>query len=140
MVYSFSMELNHLQLEKLQNIFKKMPQVLAVYLYGSRVKGYDLKSSDLDVAVVVDSIEGIDYGDLYFKVSQNIKETEIDLRITTPQKDLVYLYEVIGGKYIYQRSKADRINFETRVLKNFYDGKHIRDIYHHYLKQSFGAT
>lgn len=134
------MQFDSKQLQKLQNIFKKMPEVLAVYIYGSRIKGYAAKGSDLDIAIVVDDIKDINYDKFYFPISEIIKDVELDLRIVTPKQDLIYLYEVIGGKFIYQRSKEDRIIFETRVLKNFYDGKHIRDIYHHYLKQSFGVS
>lgn len=134
------MKLDPKQMEKLQEIFKKMPQVLAVYLYGSRVKGYAAKGSDLDIAIVVDDIKGVDYDMFYFPISEVIKGVELDLRIVTPKKDLIYLFEVISGKCLYQRSEEDRINFETKVLRNFYDSKHIRDIYYHYLKQSFGVN
>lgn len=124
----------------LEEIFKKQPLILAVYLYGSRVRGYASKDSDLDMAVVVDNMGDINYDKFYLEVGKIIKGVELDLRISTPKSDPTYLFEVIGGKYLYQRSKEDRIRFETQVLKIFYDGKHIRDIYHYYLKQSFGVN
>lgn len=132
--------LDNKQLENMQKIFKKMPQVLAVYLYGSRAGGYASKKSDLDIAVVADEIESIHYNEFYLEVSNLIKGFELDLRLATLKSDPTYLFEVIRGKHLYQRTDSDRINFETRVLKNFYDGKHIRDIYFHYLRQSFGVN
>ena len=133
------MDLENGRLEKLQKLFKKMPQVLAVYFYGSRIKGYEAKNSDLDIAVVVDDIKGIDYGKLYLQVTKIIQHIELDLRVATLKNDPTYLSEVIKGQCVYQRSMEDRLNFETKVLRGFDDGKHIRDIYYHYLKQSFGV-
>lgn len=134
------MELDPQKIAKLQNIFKNLPHIIVVYIYGSRAKGYARKNSDLDIAAVVDDMQGIDYGKLYLQVSKLIEHIELDLRIATAKSDSTYLFEMIGGKCLYQRSETDRINFETRVLRNFYDNKHIRDIYYYYLKRSFGAS
>lgn len=127
-------------LGKLQNIFKKLPVVVAVYLYGSRVGAYAAKASDLDMAVIVDDIEGVSYDELYSPISRIIKHIELDLRLASLKSDPLYLFEVIKGQCVYQRSDQDRVEFETRVLENFYDGQHIRDIYYYYLKQSFGVS
>lgn len=134
------MELDPQKIAKLQNIFKNLPHIIVVYIYGSRAKGYAAKSSDLDIVVVVDDIEGIDYGKLYSQVCKIIEHIELDLRVATLTSDPIYLFEITGGKCIYQRSAKERVNFETQVLRNFYDGKHIRDIYNRYLKQSFGVS
>lgn len=134
----FSMELNPQSLEKLQNIFKKMPQILAVYLYGSRVKGYATKNSDLDIAVVVDDVKDINYGDLYFKVSQNIEVVEVDLRVVTKETSPTFIFQVIKtGQCIYQRESKERVRFEAKVLNEYFDTQHLRDIYNSYLKQYF---
>lgn len=125
---------------ELQKLFKKMPQVLAVYFYGSRIKEYAKKTSDLDIAVIVDSSIGIDYGKLYSQVGKIINFFELDLRIVTLKDTPTYLFGVVSGRCIYKRSEDDRISFETRVIKNFYDGKYMRDIYYNYLKQNFGVN
>lgn len=134
------MKLKLQSLEKLQNIFKNLPLVVAVYLYGSRVGGYAAKSSDLDIAVIVDDIESVNYDDLFSPISQIIKHVELDLRVASLKSDPIYLFEAIKGQCIYRRSDRDKINFEVKVLKNFYDSQHIRDIYYYYLKQSFGVS
>lgn len=125
---------------ELQKIFKKMPQILVVYFYGSRVKGYAKKTSDLDIAVVVDSGIDINYGKLYSQVGKIINFSELDLRVATLKDTPTYLFEVVSGQCIYKRSEEDRINFETRIIKTFYDGKYMRDIYYQYLKQNFGVN
>lgn len=138
--YTFSMKLEPRLLKNIQNIFKHLPQIVAVYLYGSRMGGYAAKGSDLDIAIIVDDIQGINYDQLYAKISKIIMHVELDLRVVTFKDDPTYLFEVIKGQCIYQRSDRDKINLETRALRNFYDGQHIRDIYYYYLKQSFGVS
>lgn len=39
-------------LEKIREVLKKRPEVLAAYLYGSHAKGYAREGSDLDVAIL----------------------------------------------------------------------------------------
>lgn len=133
------MDLDLQSFKRLQEIFKKLPEVVAVYFYGSRVKDYAHKSSDLDMAVVVDNIQGMNYSKLYLQISKIVEFFELDLRIATLKNDPTYLFEVIGGRCVYKRSEEARISFETKVLENFYDGKHIRDIYYRYLRQYFGV-
>lgn len=132
------MDLDSGKLEALQKIFRKMPQVSVVYLYGSRMKGYAAKASDLDIAVVVDNIEGINYGDLILQVNQVFPELETDVRIITYNTMPTFLFQVIrDGKVIYQKSEAERVRFETKSLREYYDGQRLRDIYDKYLSLYF---
>lgn len=123
--------------DKLKDLFKLYPQIIAVYFYGSQVGGYASKKSDLDIAAIVDVPVNIDYGDLYLKISQILKE-ETDLRIATKESPPLYLFQVLKkGLRIYQRDELDRVKFETTALINFYDSQHLRDIYKLYLKGAF---
>lgn len=122
----------------LKEVFREQQSVVAVYIYGSRLRAYSNVKSDLDLAVVVDDFNKIDYQDLYLKINQIFKELEIDLRIVTPTSSPTYLLQILKtGECVYQRDQVERVNFETKALKDFYDSKHIRDIYDHYLRQSF---
>lgn len=122
----------------LKEVFREQQSVVAVYIYGSRLRAYSNVKSDLDLAVVVDDFNKIDYKDLYLKINQIFKELEIDLRIVTPTSSPTYLLQILKtGECVYQRDQVERVNFETKALKDFYDSKHIRDIYDHYLRQSF---
>lgn len=132
------MEILQEQLQDLNQLFKKLPQIVAVYLYGSRVSKRELPKSDLDVAVIAESIESIDYGKLYFAVSQIIKDYEIDLRIITKKTAPTFIFEVIKtARCIYQRSDTEKVQFETKALSEYYDSEHLRKIYDSYLKAFF---
>ena len=122
----------------LKELFKTYPSILVVYFYGSGVTGYTNKQSDLDLAVVVDDPTAIDYGDLYLKINQIIKNQEVDLRIVTLTNTPTYLFQVLkNSQRIYQRDELERVNLESQILRDFYDTQHIRDIYDSYLKQAF---
>lgn len=123
---------------KLKKIFSTYPSILAAYFYGSGVTGYTNKKSDLDLAVITDDADRIKYGDLYLKVSQIIKDREVDLRIVTLKETSTYLFQVLkNGQTVYQRNELETVKFESEVLRDFYDTQHIRDIYDSYLKQAF---
>lgn len=123
---------------KLKKLFSTYPSILVAYFYGSQVTGYTNKQSDLDLAVIVDNADIIKYGELYLKVHQIIKEKEVDLRIVASRGTPTYLFQILkNGQAIYQREELERVRFESKVLRDFYDTQHIRDIYDSYLKQAF---
>lgn len=123
---------------KLKKIFSTYPSILAAYFYGSQITGYTNKKSDLDLAVITDDANSIKYGDLYLKMSQIIKGREVDLRIITSEESPTYLFQVLkNGQTVYQRDELEKVKFESKVLRDFYDTQHIRDIYDSYLKQAF---
>ncbi len=126
------------KLGQLRNMFKKQQNVVAVYVYGSRLKGYNTAKSDLDLAVVVDDVDKINYQSLYLKINQLFKKIEIDLRIVTAKSSPTYLFQVLkSGQCVYQRDEIEKVQFETKALKDFYDSQHLRDIYDRYLRQAF---
>lgn len=123
---------------KLDELFSRYPSILVAYFYGSQITGYTNSQSDLDLAVVTATPESIKYEELYFQISQIIKEREVDLRIVTPKSTPTYLFQVLkNGQRIYQRQELERVRFESQVMRDFYDAAHIRDIYDLYLKQAF---
>lgn len=123
---------------KLVKLFKSYPQIIAAYFYGSQIEGYASSSSDLDLALISDGSVPFDYGNLYLKISEIIKEKEIDLRIVDKYSSPVYLFQLFKkGLRIYQRDELDRVKFETSALITFYDSQNLRDIYKSYLKGAF---
>lgn len=132
------MKIDTKRLDFLKELFKNIPEVLAGYFYGSRASGYASLNSDLDLAVVVDNSAKINYGELYLKVNQILKDAEIDLRIITKQTSPTFIFQVIKtGQCIYQRSGVEKMQFEAKALGEYYDGEHIRNIYDSYLKSFF---
>lgn len=128
--------INHESLNNLAQLLKSYPAVLAGYLYGSRITGHASAKSDLDLALVVDDTECVNYEEAYLKISQIFPQFEIDLRIITQDSSPTYLFQVLNGKRVYERSGLKRIKFEVKALHTYYDTQHIRDIYNLYLKKS----
>ncbi len=129
-----------MQLDKktIKKYFTNQPQVVAVYLYGSRVANYNNNNSDLDIAVVVKNTNGIDYGEFSLQVNQMFPDYETDLRIITKDTSPTFIFQVIkNNQCIYQKSDREKVQFESRALSDYYDGAHLRDIYDSYLKSYF---
>lgn len=126
------------QKDKLNDLFKTYPQVLAAYFYGSQVTGHSNKESDLDLAVVVDNVLELGFGQMYLQVNQIIKNMEVDLRIVTDQNSPTYIFQILkNGQLVYERDALQRVRFEANTLSEYYDGAHIRKIYDSYLNKAF---
>ncbi len=126
--------------KNIERFFRNKPQVVAAYLYGSRVTGYSSNNSDLDIAVVVNDTSGIDYGKFSFQVNQMFPDFETDLRIITKGTSPTFIFQVIrNNQCIYQKSDKEKVQFESKALRDFYDAAHLRDIYDSYLKSFFAG-
>ena len=126
------------KLTKLQKLFRSYPQVIAAYFYGSRVTGHSHKKSDLDLAIVVESLEEINYGRFYNDINSIVQGVEVDVRFTMSKKNLFYNFQVLKtGRRIYEKNTKKRTTFEAGVLADYYDSQHIRDTYDSYLNQFF---
>lgn len=122
----------------IEKVFRSQPQTLAVYLYGSKIAGYERKSSDLDIAIVVDDTRSIDYGKLTLEANRIFPNVETDLRIITKDTSPTFIFQVIkNNQCIYQKSDKEKVQFESKALSDYYDGAHLRDIYDSYLKSYF---
>lgn len=113
--------------------------VIAVYLHGSRVKGYAAPDSDTDVAIVVKDKSKLKRGAFssYNVASElddilNVKEP--DIRVVDEGTTPVFLFEIISCNHvIYEQSTGNRVDFESLVMRKYYDSARIHDIYRQYL-------
>ena len=128
---------------RLRKALAKEPEVLAAYFFGSRALGYAAQKSDLDIGLVVKTIEGADYRKFYSKfygrVSDKVKGRQVDVRLVAID-DFNPLFAFNGIKpnlCLYQKSENDRVEAEKKIMKIYFDTQHLRNIYHHYLDQSF---
>lgn len=124
-------------LNDLEKILVQYTRVIAAYIYGSRVNGTANSFSDLDMALVVNDVLGIDYGEIYLKLLKLFPDVEVDLRIVSLKNDPLYIFQILkNGKCIYSKDEKERIAFETKAMREFYDGIKIRAIFDYYLKKS----
>jgi hypothetical protein len=110
-----------LNIEALQEVFKRYPGIRAVYLFGSHVTGRMHQESDLDLAIAPRTSEvrerkldiladlvraGFDHVDLIF--------LDID--------DLVLKYEAIRhNRLIYQTEEFDRGALYSKIVRQYLD-------------------
>lgn len=127
-------------LEKLPEVFKNYPEIIAAYIYGSYATGKTTDLSDIDIAVLLKTkATDKEIFDMELKLIGDISDA-----LETDEFDLVILnncppylkYEVISSnKLIYEKDKEARCDFQVRALEEYFDVKHIYDEYNFYLKK-----
>lgn len=99
------------------------PQVRLVYLFGSRMGGEVGPMSDIDLAAVLDWDASIPHlrDELAHRFAEALDDGPIDL-IVLNQAPIELAYAVIAeGTALYQRSLAERVEYEADVLSRYGD-------------------
>lgn len=124
---------------KIKKVLEKEPEVLAAYLFGSQAQGYASTKSDFDIGLIIKDETKIDYSEIYSKLSEQIKNKDIDIRLINIKNfDPLFAFNVIKPNLcLYKKSESDRIAIEKKIMKTVFDTQHMRDIYHYYLDESF---
>ncbi len=106
---------------------RRYPQIQLIYLFGSQVRGDAGPLSDIDLATFID--DGIERGKPTIRLRSEI-EHEIAIALETDRIDLVLLNEapvelafhaVADGIRLYERSVADRVEYEAYVMSRYGD-------------------
>jgi len=115
----FSADAIRISPEVIQKICTSLPDVVAVYLFGSAVSGQMHSESDIDMAVLADS--PIDPEQLW-KLAQDIAamlNMEIDLVDLRQASTVMRMQVVQNGKRLYCRDQAASDAFEDFVFSDF---------------------
>ena len=114
-------------------IVAREPGVVAAWVFGSRARGEERPSSDLDVAVILQSEAGAEVlSRVNAALTQRLGvETDVvDLAKSTP----VLGFEVVtGGRRVFERDALAADEAEERCLRAYLDTEHMRRVQHHYL-------
>lgn len=125
-------------IEQIKVAVEKEPEIIAVYVFGSAVKGDMGAESDLDVALVVKHKNSTSEDQLYHLIRNVHFPQELDLSVVDLHSSPLFLYQIISsGKRIYACNELEANNFESQVLSRYYDTAHMRSIYYYYLKDKF---
>lgn len=113
--------------EEIEEILKKHDEIRVAYLYGSIVKGYGRKGSDIDVGLLLREDFAADA--LYpARIAREIKEgckldREVDVRILD-KRALIFLHQVLKyGTVVFTKDESKRIEFESEVYDRYLDYK-----------------
>jgi len=112
----------------LENIFSRHDEIIAVYLFGSRARGYARNDSDIDIGILL-SDDKLGSGLYPVQIARELKNTckikqDIDVRILN-KGTLRFLHQVLKGKLLFCRDDKKRIEFETSVISKYLDFKPI---------------
>jgi predicted nucleotidyltransferase len=105
----------------LKPVFKKYPEIQAVYLFGSQAEGRSNSESDLDLAVLSSSSELQNKKlDLLSDLSE-VGFCNVDL-IFLDTADMVLKYEVIRlNRLIYHTSNFKKGEYYSLILRQYFD-------------------
>lgn len=119
--------------EGIKAVLKRHEEILVGYLYGSTVKGYEGKRSDIDVGLLLKG--DFEAEALYpVRIAGEIKkkcglDQEVDVRILN-KRPYRFLHQVIKeGEVILSRDERERVRFETSVIDGYID---FRPFYEQY--------
>jgi len=108
------------------------------YLFGSQARRDSGPLSDVDLAIYLDNRLDFFSFRLGFQeeLSRKLKSQLFDL-IVLNNAPLVLQYEIIRDGKILKENKPKRIQFETRVLRDYLDTNWLRSVHLSSLKKSF---
>lgn len=119
--------------EGIKEVLKGHEEILLAYLYGSTVKGYRGKGSDVDVGLLLK--EDFEAEALYpARIAGEIKEKcgleqEVDVRILNG-RPYRFLRQVIReGDVILSTDEKERVRFEASVIDRYIDFKPFYEQY-----------
>jgi len=120
--------------EKLKKIAENYG-LIEVYLFGSKITGYEREGSDLDVAVrFQNGLPAIAqrvkiYGDIFADVSSVFKGEKVDLSFIEETPLHLQFKIVAQGEMIYSKEKIKSLNFLEKIVNQYRDYKFFIDEY-----------
>ena len=124
--------------KQLSVLLAEDPKILGAYVFGSVAKGNGDGSSDLDLAVVVRDKRKVNLKQIYKLLSKVSFSMNLDLNVIDVHSSPLLLWQVVrDGKVVYRKDELELVNFESEVMKRYYDTQHLRNIYHQRLHDRF---
>jgi len=107
---------------KIASICKGEPAIAAAYIFGSYAKGTQKKSSDLDVALLLNETKAADFFTLDFITALEKKlACKADVIILNKAGEVLKFEVRRQGILVFERSKKDRKQFDIRGRKSYED-------------------
>jgi len=125
------------------NVFNAFPDIVAAYFFGSRVYGKMAKTSDYDVAVLFrDDYHLDELLNITIRLAEAL-DADLDSIDVVGLNDapVELAYDIIArGKLVYCIDTELRVDFETRLMKEYMDLKPFLDVYYEHLFSRFLKT
>ncbi|HEX3046826.1 MAG TPA: nucleotidyltransferase domain-containing protein [Bacillota bacterium] len=107
-------------------------QIIAVYLFGSLAAGTETPLSDVDIAVLFDrdvdqrTIKYLE-GDLFLKLSKQLRTDEIDLVVLNTAPPSIRYGVLRERRLLYYTDKSQVVDFEDQTILGYLDFKPYRE-------------
>jgi uncharacterized protein len=113
---------NQLLAEKIPEILQDFPEIILVYLFGSRVSGEIGPMSDYDFGIVEDSQDRFSTQAKFQHVLQQfLQPAKVDV-VLLMQAPIELAYHVIAdGILLYKKDAYTHVEFEARILSLYGD-------------------
>ena len=122
-----------------RNILSKRNEIIAAYLYGSFLKSDSY--NDIDIGLLLD--ENFKPPALYEariagEFEREFKRQNFDVRILN-RRPVRFLFSILrNSKLIYCRDERKRIEFESRVMREYLDIKPHHELYERMRRVRYG--
>lgn len=115
----------YLDEKKLASIFKLLPRVKLVYLFGSRASGKVGPLSDFDFAILLNEKDAQKRfkirTDILSKLSEALNTDKIDVVVLNDTKSPELKFSIIkDGKIIYEKEPY-KVLLEPKILNEYFD-------------------
>ncbi len=126
---------------KLSDYFAPIEGVEAVFMFGSTARGDHRRSSDLDLAVLLDHAtaqKGVDRAKWLADLFRVVGRNDIDLVILNRAPAVLKHRILRDGRVAYVRSNRAVAEFSIRAMQEYVDTKPIRKLQHASLRRRLG--
>lgn len=117
--------MKNLDLPAITRYFSRQADVVAAYLFGSVARGQETHLSDVDIAVLTQNdAQGERRLERMLKLTADLEAfTDREVQVTLLNQAPPFLaYQVIReGQRLYERNLDERVAFEVRVMKEYFD-------------------
>lgn len=116
---------------KIKSYFYPKKEVLAVYLFGSRVTGRTTKWSDVDVAVLLCKPDGKRIFDKEFQCRFDLEKllgADVDVVILNNADPFLVQQVYTKGRPLFVRNKSQAEELKWRHIRNYWDFIYMKKI------------
>lgn len=115
------------ELEAMAAYLAGQPDLVAAYLFGSVARGQADHLSDVDIAVLFDAALGAEESvERQLRLMVDLEayaDREVQVAVLNRAPPLLAYQAVRHGILLYERSRSERIDFEVRARKMYFDFK-----------------
>jgi predicted nucleotidyltransferase len=116
----------------LRDYFSSQPDVIAAYLFGSRVADKARPDSDVDTAALLSEEDGVARFERRLRLMSEVSDIcgqEADVVVLNDAPPLLQDQVLRHGRLIFERDQQARVEFEVRAGKVYADLKPMYDFF-----------